>query len=165
MARMWFAFARDDGMPGSRYLKKVSPRYRTPVCAIIVTSILAVFLCLYASAYFVITSISTITLYLAYIIPVYLNWRNRRRRTGEYVTSEIAPWNLGRWAPLINGIAIFYTAFIVLVFSIPPNELVFWTMMLVSVGLALYWQLHAKRHFAGPGRAAAAPAEAVATGA
>lgn len=152
MARMWFAFARDDGMPGSRYLKQVSPKYRTPVCAIIVTSILAVFLCLYASAYFVITSISTITLYLAYIIPVYLNWRNRRRNSGEYVTSALAPWNLGRWSPLINGVAIVYTAFIVIVFSIPPNELVFWTMLAVSIGLAVYWQAHAKRHFAGPAR-------------
>lgn len=165
MARMWFAFARDDGMPGSSYLKKVSPKYRTPVCAIIVTSILAVFLCLYASAYFVITSISTITLYLAYIIPVYLNWRNRRRKNGEYVTSETAPWNLGKWAPLINGIAICYTVFIVVIFSIPPNELVFWTMMLVSAGLAVYWQLYAKRHFAGPAKAPPAPAEVIVTGA
>lgn len=154
MGRMWFAFARDDGMPGSRYLKQVSPKYRTPVCAIIVTSILAVFLCLYASAYFVITSISTITLYLAYIIPVYLNWRNRRRNSGEFVTKESAPWNLGKWAPLINGIAIIYTAFIVVVFSIPPNELVFWTMLLVAGGLALYWKLHARRHFEGPAKGA-----------
>ncbi|HEV8542270.1 MAG TPA: amino acid permease, partial [Verrucomicrobiae bacterium] len=67
MGRMWFAFARDDGMPGSRYLQRVHPKYRTPVWALVVTSILAVFLCLYASAYYVITSISTITLYLAYI--------------------------------------------------------------------------------------------------
>src|SRR5688572_33024637 len=75
MGRMWYAFARDDGMPGSRLLKRVSAKYHTPACAIVVTSILAVFLCLYASAVPVITSISTITLYLAYIVPVYLNWR------------------------------------------------------------------------------------------
>jgi amino acid transporter len=109
-----------------------------------------VVLCLYASAYYVITSISTITLYVAYIIPVYLNWRNRRRRSGEYVTAETAPWNLGRFAPLLNLVAIVYTVFIVIVFSIPPNELVLWTMLGLSLLLLFYWNLHAKRHFPGP---------------
>jgi amino acid transporter len=155
MARMWFAFARDDGMPGAKYLKRVHPEYRTPVCAIIVTSILAVLLCLYAAASSVITSISTITLYLAYIIPVYLNWRNRRRAMGEFVTPEMAPWNLGRWAAPINFIAICYTAFIVVIFSIPPNELVLWTMLAVALGLLLYWKLYAKHHFVGPKTTAA----------
>src|SRR5439155_611446 len=31
MARMWYAFARDDGMPGAPYLKRVHPTLRTPV--------------------------------------------------------------------------------------------------------------------------------------
>jgi amino acid transporter len=137
-------------MPGAKYLKRVSARYRTPVHAMIVTCILAIVLCLYAAAYSVITSISTITLYLAYIIPVFLNWRNKRRASGEFVTPEMAPWNLGRWSAPINLIAICYTVFIVMVFSIPPNELVLWTMLAVAVGLFVYWQAHAKRHFVGP---------------
>lgn len=177
MARMWFAFARDDGMPGAKYLKQVHARYRTPVCAIIVTSIFAVLLCLYAAASSVITSISTITLYLAYIIPVFLNWRNRRRamrrsgtgsalekdgrsRADIYVTPEMAPWNLGRWAAPINLIAICYTAFIVVVFAIPPNELVLWTMLAVLLGLFVYWHLRAKRSFVGPKISGGLPPEA-----
>src|SRR6185312_4116370 len=95
MARMWYAIARDDGIPGAKHLKKVSRNYRTPVVAIIVTSALSVAICLYAAAYYVVTSISTIALYLAYVIPIYLNWRNRRKQRGEYVTSVQAPWNLG----------------------------------------------------------------------
>ena len=46
MARMWFAFARDDGMPGSGLIKRVSPRYRTPVWSILITSLLAIAICL-----------------------------------------------------------------------------------------------------------------------
>ncbi len=42
MARMWYAFARDDGMPGSSLIKRVSPTYRTPVWSILITSALAV---------------------------------------------------------------------------------------------------------------------------
>src|SRR5436190_1119871 len=133
MARMWYAFARDDGMPGSRLIKQVNGRYRTPVWSMVITSGLAIVICLYAAAFYVVTSISTITLYLAYVIPIYLNRRNKRRRQGEYTTPESAPWNLGRWATPINVIAIAWTAFITIIFSLPPNELVLWTMLLVGM--------------------------------
>jgi amino acid transporter len=150
MARMWYAFARDDGMPGSGLLKRVSPRYRTPVWAILVTSALSVLICLYAAAYYVVTSISTITLYLAYVIPIYLNRRNRRRRSGEYTTPQTAPWSLGRWSPALNAIAIAWVLFLTVVFSLPPNELVLWTMVLVAGALTVYWFGFAGRRFTGP---------------
>jgi amino acid transporter len=151
MARMWYAFARDDGMPGARYLKRVHPRHRTPIHAIVVTSVLAVLITVYAAAYTVVTSISTITLYLAYVIPIWLNWRNRRRGLGEHATPANAPWSLGRWAPLVNAIAIAWVGVIAIVFALPPNELVLWTMLLLGLVLAAYWALSARRHFAGPG--------------
>ena len=110
MARMWYAFARDDGMPGARWLKRVHPRHRTPIHAIVVTSVLAVLITVYAAAYTVVTSISTITLYLAYVIPIALNWRNRRRGAGEHATRASAPWSLGRWAPVVNAIATTFTS-------------------------------------------------------
>ena len=153
MGRMWYAFARDDGMPGAAYIKKISPRYRTPVHSILITSLLAIAICVYAAAYFVVTSISTITLYLAYMIPIYLNWRNKRRRTGEYTTPETAPWSLGRWGGWVNAVAIAWTLVIAIIFSIPPNELVLWTMVLLGLLLFVYWQGYAKRHFHGPTRA------------
>jgi len=150
MGRMWYAFARDDGLPGSALLKQVSHRYRTPIPAILITSALAVLLCVYAAAYFVLSSISTIALYLAYIIPVYLNWRNRRRRAGEYTTPETAPWSLGRWGTPVRTIAILYTLFIVVVFVLPPNELVLWTILGTGLILATYWLGRARHHFTGP---------------
>jgi len=153
MARMWYAFARDDGMPGSRFIKQVSPRYRTPVNAIVITSVLAVLICVYASAYFVVTSISTITLYLAYMFPIYLNWRNKRRGQGEFTTPATSPWSLGRWGPLINVIAIVWVCFLTVIFSLPPNELVLWTMLGLGVVLVLGWQLRAKHSFRGPTKA------------
>jgi amino acid transporter len=150
MARMWYAFARDDGMPGARALKRVHPTLRTPVWSIIVTSALAVAITVYAAAFSVVTSISTITLYLAYVIPIYLNWRNRRRRTGEYATRATAPWSLGRFGPAVNVVAIVWVVVISVVFALPPNELVLWTMLLLGGLLALYWALSARRRFVGP---------------
>ncbi len=156
MARTWYAFARDDGMPGSSFVKRVNPRFGTPVWAIVITSSLVVLICLYAAAFSVVTSISTVTLYLAYIIPVYLNWRNRRRNEGEHTAPETARWSLGRWSALVNAIAILWTVFITVIFSIPPNELVLWTMLLLAAVLFAYWKLHARRHFHGPTRSDAA---------
>ncbi|HVE70321.1 MAG TPA: amino acid permease [Thermoanaerobaculia bacterium] len=131
MGRMWYAFARDGAMPGSRMLSRVSAN-GTPLNAIVVTSILSVLVCVYAAAFFVVTSISTITLYLAYVIPIALNLRNRLPR-------ESAVWSLGRFGPAINVIAILWCAFIVVIFVLPPNELVLWTMIGVGVALAVYW--------------------------
>jgi amino acid transporter len=154
MARMWYAFARDDGMPGAALLKRVDARRRTPTAAIVVTSLLAVLITVYAAAFSVVTSISTITLYLAYVIPIYLNWRNRRRGRGEFATARTAPWSLGRFSPAVNVVAIVWVICITIVFALPPNELVLWTMLLVALVLAAYWRLSARRRFVGP---AAAP--------
>ena len=153
MARMWYAFARDDGMPGSALIKQVSPKYRTPVWSIVITSVLAVLICIYAAAFYVVTSISTITLYLAYMFPIYLNWRNKRRGQGEFTTPETAPWSLGKWGPVLNVIAIVWVLVISVIFSLPPNELVLWTMVGLAVMLGLYWQVSAKRSFVGPTKA------------
>src|SRR5216110_2189878 len=111
MGRLWWAFARDDGMPGAGLLKRVSPRHGTPAAAMVAASLLAVLVTVYAAAYSAVTSISTITLYLAYVIPIYLNWRNRRRRRGEYTEPANAPWSLGRWSAALNVVAILWVGF------------------------------------------------------
>src|SRR5216117_663498 len=150
MGRMWWAFARDDGMPGAGLLKRVSPRHGTPAAAIVAASLLAVLVTVYAAAYSAVTSISTITLYLAYVIPIYLNWRNRRRGRGEFADAATAPWTLGRWSGPINAVAIAWVVVITVVFALPPNELVLWTMLLVAALLIAYWRLVARHRLVGP---------------
>jgi len=143
MARMWYAFARDDGIPGSRWLKRVGGRHRTPYAAILVTCALSVLICIYAAAWFVVTSISTICLYLAYGIPVYLNARRRLPR-------EETPWNLGPFSAVVNVIALVWIVIITIVFMLPPNELVLWTMLALTAALTAYWFAFARRRFRGP---------------
>lgn len=143
MGRMWYAFARDDGMPGSSLLKRVSGKHRTPVWAIVVTSILSVLVCVYAAAFYVVTSISTIALYLAYVIPIYLHFRNRLPR-------ELTPWSLGRFGRLVNAIAIAWCVFIAVVFVLPPNELVLWTMLAMAIVLGVYRLVIVERRALSP---------------
>ena len=153
---MWFAFARDGGMPGYTLISRVHPTWRTPVWSIVITCVLAVLLTVYAALYSVVVALSTTALYLAYGIPIYLNLRNKLRRQGESTSPDTAPWTLGRWGVLINAIALAWVVCITLLFSIPPNELAGWSMLLLGIFMALYWHLDAKHRFNGPQRASAA---------
>jgi len=150
MARVCYAFARDGGLPGSYLVSRVSPKWGTPVVAIIVTSLLVVIVTFYSATYAVVTSMSTTALYLAYVIPILLNYRNKRRQSGEFTTLATAPWSLGRYGLAINLVSIVWVVFITLLFSIPPNELAGLTMLGLGILLLLYWQLSQKRRFRGP---------------
>jgi amino acid transporter len=156
MSRMFFAFARDGGMPFSSAFSYIHPKLRTPTKSIVITSILAVLTCIYAAAYFVVVSISTIALYIAYGIPTWLNFRNKMMKKGTFTTKENAPWNLKSWGPLLNVIAVVYTIFICIVLLLPPNELVLWSMVGFVVILTVYWFAWARKNFTGPKAAAEA---------
>lgn len=93
----------------------------------------------YDASSFVVTLISTITLYLAYMFPIYLNWRSKRRNQGEHTSNVNAAWNLKRWGSIINIFAIVWVIIITILFALPPNELVLWTMVALSIFLAVYW--------------------------
>lgn len=153
MSRMWFAFARDGGMPGHKLIAQIHPRWRTPMWSILITCVLAVILTMYSAVYSVIVAVSTTALYLAYGIPIYLNVMNKMKKKGEYTTAETAPWSLKNWGVLINWIAIGWIVFITVLFSIPPNELAGWSILLMAVFMLLYWHLDAKHRFTGPTRA------------
>jgi amino acid transporter len=161
MSRMWFAFARDGGMPGYTLIRRVHRTWGTPVWAIVITCVLAVLLTVYAALYSVVVALSTSALYVAYGIPIYLNLRNKLRRRGECTSPETAPWSLRRWGVAINGIAVAWVVCITLLFSIPPNELAGWSLLLLAVFMALYWQLDAKHRFTGPQQAAVAELQQV----
>jgi amino acid transporter len=153
MSRMIFAFARDQGFPGWKFMKVIHPKLGTPVNSILVTSLLAVLITFYSGAYFVVTSISTITLYIAYNAPTFLNVRNKLRKKGEFTTEKNAPWNLKKWGPFLNIVAVAYTLFLLVVFVLPPNELVLWTMLGIGILLVIYWFAYEKNHFKGPQKA------------
>jgi amino acid transporter len=150
MSRMWFAFARDGGMPGSRLIRKIHPKWRTPVYSIGVTCSLAVGMLLWSGAYYVVTAICVIMLYWAYGIPIFLNVRNKLRGKGEYTSPETAPWTLKRWGVLLNLISLGWIGIITVFLVIPPNELVLWTAVPISLFMFIYWQVDAKKRFIGP---------------
>ena len=81
-SRTWYAFSRDRGMPGWGLFRRVN-RDRVPLYAVIAVSFFALVIAIpalwgendFPFAFFAITGICTVGLYLAYIIPVYLRLR------------------------------------------------------------------------------------------
>jgi uncharacterized BrkB/YihY/UPF0761 family membrane protein len=88
--------------------------------------------------------------HLAYGIPIYLNLRNKLRKQGEFTTPKTAPWSLRGLGPVVNVLALLWIVFITILFSIPPNELAGWSIIILAIFMFLYWQIDAKRRFKGP---------------
>jgi amino acid transporter len=148
--RMLFAFSRDDGLPGSGWLKKVSHRYRTPansLIAMVVVSWLftvAAFIVGTGTAIVIVTAISTIFLYAAYGVVIYLG-----ATTSEWTKERV--WSLGRWSKPVAYVAIFWVIVLMVLFSWPTSGNISWPFMIATVVLLLvYYFGWARSRFMGP---------------
>ena len=160
-SRMIYAFSRDGAIPGSSFWHRINPRTRTPTNSIWLAAVGAFILGLpylwSPVAYFAITSIAVIGLYVAYIAPVYL-----RLRAGPRFKE--GPWTLGRWSRPIGIVATIWVVFIVVLFMLPQYLPQFdangpvWAdinftpivFLVVLGGAALWYAVSAKNWFKGP---------------
>jgi amino acid transporter len=145
-SRVIYAFARDGGMPASSVLKRVSATHMTPAPAIWLSVVVAFAATISAGTYAVVTSISVIGLYVAYITPVYLAWRAR----GSTAEPPRGPWHLGRFGAAINLVAMIWVAFITTILAIPDNMRAGKTMAAVTLALAVWYLAIERRRFCGP---------------
>lgn len=144
-SRVIYAFSRDGGMPFSNRLKKVQSEHQTPVAAIWTTVTAAFVAAIYSGAYEVVTSISVMCLYFAYITPVFLSWKNRKKKP-----LQKGPWYLGRYSSSINLIAISWTVFITTVVSLANDCKAGKTMIGLMVLLSMWYHFRERRRYAGP---------------
>ena len=158
-SRMIYAFSRDGAIPFSDYWHKVSKRTHVPVHSAWFGAVGAFILAASAMkssvAYFAITSIAVIGLYVAYLIPVFL----RRINPSAFVPG---PWKLGKWGPFIGWVAIIWVAFICILFSLPQytasaagSSLLAFNFtpiaVVVVIGFAGIWYaVSARKWFKGP---------------
>jgi len=146
-SRAVYALARDGGMPKAKFFSRVNPKHGTPgpaIWAVVVATIAAM---AWSGAIPVVTSLSTVALYLAYIIPVILGLRARNRVPSW---TESAVWSAGKWGRTLNWCAIVYAIFICFVLIMPPNELAGKTLAGVVAILTLIYWLNVRRKFRGP---------------
>jgi len=155
-SRMIYAFSRDGAVPGSQFWHKINPRTRTPTNSIWFAAVGAFILGLpyliSPVAYFAVTSIAVIGLYIAYGIPILL-----RLLAGERF--QRGPWHLRQWSYVVGWIAVIWIAFIAILFVLPQvapgNTTVTFNYAPVAVGVVLlysggYWFLSARNWFKGP---------------
>ncbi|MBI2780627.1 MAG: amino acid permease [Chloroflexi bacterium] len=156
--RMLYAFSRDDGMPGSGWLKKVSKRWRTPsnsVFAISLASWLLIFIVYVLTKAFGgdplfliggITSVSTVLLYWAYGVCIWLGMR------GDQSWRQRQTWSLGRWSKPLAWISVIWIVLFSPVFLYPfaLNPASWLIVGAFLVLLAIYYFAWARGRFRGP---------------
>ena len=165
-SRTWYAFSRDRAIPGWTLFKRVN-RDRVPSYAVVAVSFFAFVITIPALwgsndipfAFFAITGICTVGLYLAYIIPVYL-----RMRAGD--SFRPGPWSLGSRYRLVNTLAIAFVVLVVLSLDLPftPTGLPWnddfdWTVVnytplaiLIPLIFGVWYLISAKNKYTGPVR-------------
>jgi amino acid transporter len=155
--RMLYAFSRDDGLPGAGWLKKVSHRYRTPANSLIGIVVVSWLFTVAAFAVgaaggpggggiaiVIVTAISTIFLYAAYGVVIYLG-----ATTQEWTTHRV--WSLGRWSKPIAWLAVFWIVVLMILFSFPTSGNISWPFMVgIVVLLLVYYFAWARARFKGP---------------
>lgn len=147
-SRAIYSLARDHGTPFAATMQKVSTKHGTPTAAIWATVVAALAAMAWTGAVPIVTSLSTVALYLAYVIPVALGLRARLRGSDW---PKLAIWTLGRWGTALNSIALVYTLFICFVLMMPPNQLAAKTLAGVLIVLSLVYILEVRRKYITPG--------------
>lgn len=155
VSRMIFAFSRDGGLPASRLLAKVNPRFRTPVAAIWIGSILSVLFVWGtslitvgdSSAYSIVVSCTVIFLFFSFAIPIVaglIAYGGRKWPT-------MGPWNMGRGAfTLVAILSVLAMALIFVLGVQPPNQAALSITLGFLVLAALVWFVFERRRFKGP---------------
>ena len=133
-SRMIYAFSRDGGLPLSRIWHKINPKTRTPTNSVWLGVVLSAIVGTtsfaqkggYSTAFFALTGITVVGLYIAYVIPIFLRLRDK-----DFVKG---PWHLGRWSHVVGWTSVAWVIFVTIIFFVPP----FWP----------FWPITGKDHAA-----------------
>jgi len=173
-SRMIYAVSRDGALPGSRLWHRINPKTRTPTNSVWLGVALSAIVGLlsiyqkagYSTAFFALTGICVIGLYISYAIPIFLRLRNP-----DFVPG---PWNLRGASKLVGWTAVVWVGCITILFFAP----LFWPfwppfgktvvdeattifhqnnvnftgpLILLAVFVFwLYWRLSGRKWFTGP---------------
>ena len=143
-SRMAFAFARDGGLPASRWLGKVNSRTGSPAAAIWGMAVLsAVFTVLVP--YTTIAAICTVFLYASYVLPVAAGVFALGRTWNRF-----GPWQLGKWYRPVAVVAVLGCVFLIVIGVQPPNQQAVWIVGGTLVFLLALWFGFERWRFPGP---------------
>ena len=155
-SRMIFAFSRDGGLPLiSKWVSKVSPRFRTPVAAIWTGAVLEFLFVWMAQTvsiggtniYTIVVNATLIFLFLSFTVPIALGFF----AIGTAKWPKMGPWDIG--IPLYRLFAMLSVLCMALIIYIavqPPNDKVLWITLVFLVLTAIVWFAFENKRFQGP---------------
>jgi amino acid transporter len=165
-SRMMYAFSRDGAVPGGNLWKKVN-KHHVPLNAVLASSLGGIVMTLPAlwksptgapTAFYAVVSVCVISLYLAFLIPIWL-----RLKAGD--SFKAGAWTLGSKYKWMNIVAVAEISIISVYFILPfspagtPGNADFtWTAVnyapIITGGALIilwaWWSLSAKKWFTGP---------------
>ncbi|RMZ37662.1 hypothetical protein CA14_004545 [Aspergillus flavus] len=156
-SRLIFAFARDGGLPASRFFAKVHPTLNLPLNALILTvAVVICFGCIFlgsTSAFNAIISASVVALDLSYMMPILVNCLQGRNALPE------RKWNIPRtlgWTADI--VSLCYIILTTVLFVFPPSKHVSGSNMnyciaafAVIISISVFqWIVDGRKNFTGP---------------
>jgi amino acid transporter len=166
--RLCFGMSRDNTLPISKVLSKVSPSLHTPVWTCIAIAVIAAIPFLEYSGAGIIAIAATGTIYISYFLGNIIIARARARGWPR----TAAPFRLGRWGMLVNILALIYGGAMIINFAWPraasnpkPNQTaglldfhisflngipILWTVFvfIVLIGVIYYFAAGRRKEFA-----------------
>ena len=94
--------SRDDQLPGSKSLARVSPRLHTPIWSCVAVAILAAVPFIQFTGATVVAVAATAMIYLSYFLG---NLAFMRARVRGWPRTK-APFSLGKWGPVVKALNI-----------------------------------------------------------
>jgi amino acid transporter len=167
-SRMIYAFSRDGAVPGHKLWHRINPRTRTPTNSVWLGVVLSAIVGAssliqnkgYSVAFFAMTGICVVGLYIAYVIPVFLRLRNP-----DFVQGE---WNLRGYSQIVGWTAVVWVVFVSIYFFSPFYPVLGylrahqyslfvnnfnWAGPLIGISfivVTIWWFTSAKNWFKGP---------------
>ena len=119
-ARLLYAMARDNMLPGSRLLAKVNPKTQTPVPALLVSYLICVLVMIYGynsgNAFGTLVGATALVPYLVYLLTVIAYGAKRRQ-----LETLPGAFHLGRWAVPVFAASLVWLVVVVLALALPAT--------------------------------------------
>ena len=144
-SRMVYAFSRDGGLPGSRWLKQVDHKHRSPVAAIWLVVVLSIIATLYSPAFLALAAGCAMFLYISYAMPILAGLFAEGNSWTEF-----GPFKLGALSKPFAVITVLGAVLIIYIGTRPPNDILVNYLIGLLVLLAVIWFGIARKRFPGP---------------
>ncbi|KAF2769384.1 amino acid transporter [Teratosphaeria nubilosa] len=157
-SRMTYAFARDGGLPFSRFFARVHPRLDVPLESLGLTIlVVVVFGCIFlgsSSAFNAITSASVVALGISYGMPVAINCLRGRKMLPATRFFKLPEW----FAWFANLLGVAYVILTTVLFVFPPDLPVSGSSMnycivafaIVAIISMVQWFVDGRKNYSGP---------------